>query len=87
VKTPTSFSVDKDRTALHTSPPRKPAKLFIALLAPPTKMESIAVLSQNNTELSSMDKADASSRLFGLIQWEEIVRSGVFLNHHDVSIC
>ena len=33
-----------------------------------------------------MDKADASSRLFGLIQWEEIVRSGVFLNHHDVSI-
>lgn len=85
---PTSFSVDKYRTAFHTSPSRKPAKLLILPEVLPNKMESIAVLSQNNTELSSMDKADASCRLFGQIQWEEIVRSGVFLNHHDVSfIC
>ena len=49
-------------------------------------MESMAVLSQNHTDLSSMDKPEVSKSLFGLIQWEEILRSGVFLAHRDVSI-
>ena len=49
-------------------------------------MESMAVLSQNHTDLSSMDKPEVSKSLFGLIQWEEILRSGVFLAHRDVSL-
>ena len=46
----------------------------------------MAVLSQNHTDLSSMDKPEVSKSLFGLIQWEEILRSGVFLDHRDVSL-
>ena len=49
-------------------------------------MESMAVLSQNQTDLSSMEKPEVSKSLFGLIAWEEILRSGVFLEHRDVSI-
>lgn len=47
-------------------------------------MESVAVLSQNHTDYSSMEKSDVSKSLYGLIQWEEILRSGVFLAHRDV---
>ena len=48
-------------------------------------MESLAVLSQNHTDFSSMEKPVVSMNLFGRIQWEEVLRSGVFLAPRDVS--
>jgi hypothetical protein len=44
------------------------------------------MLSPNHTDLSSMDKSEVSKSLFGLIQWEDILRSGVILAHRDVSL-
>lgn len=35
------------------------------------------------TDLSSLDKAEASKTLFAQIQWEELLRSGVVLQHRD----
>lgn len=32
-----------------------------------------------------MEKSEASKTLYGQIQWEELLRSGVFLQHRDVS--
>ena len=49
-------------------------------------MKSSAVLSQGHMDLFSMEKSDISKNLFGQIQWEEILRSGVFLQHKDVSL-
>eukprot|EP00596_Hydrurales_sp_CCMP1899_P003973 CAMPEP_0119035284 /NCGR_PEP_ID=MMETSP1177-20130426/2213_1 /TAXON_ID=2985 /ORGANISM="Ochromonas sp, Strain CCMP1899" /LENGTH=451 /DNA_ID=CAMNT_0006993307 /DNA_START=122 /DNA_END=1477 /DNA_ORIENTATION=+ len=43
----------------------------------------MAMLSQKHTDLSSMDKSEVSKSLFGLIQWEDILRSGVILAHRD----
>ena len=40
---------------------------------------------QVNTDLATMDKSEASKLLFGQVQWEELLRSGVFLQHKDVS--
>jgi hypothetical protein len=49
-------------------------------------MDSMAILSPNHSDLSSMDKSEVSKSLFGLIQWEDILRSGVILAHRDVSL-
>jgi hypothetical protein len=46
--------------------------------------QSSAVLS-STTDLSSLDKNEASKTLFSQIQWEELLRSGVVLQHRDVS--
>jgi hypothetical protein len=46
---------------------------------------SQAVLTHSNEELSQMNKSDVSKNLFAQIAWEEILRSGVFLEHRDVS--
>ena len=34
-------------------------------------------------DLQSMDKSEVSKALYGLISWEEVLRSGVFLAHQD----
>lgn len=47
------------------------------------KVKSSAM--QVNTDLATMDKSEASKLLFGQVQWEELLRSGVFLQHKDVS--
>ena len=49
-------------------------------------MQSQSILSQGIQDLSTMDKSDVSKNLFGQIAWEEILRSGVFLEHKEVSI-
>jgi len=49
------------------------------------KMQSQSILSQGIQDLSTMDKSDVSKNLFGQIAWEEILRSGVFLEHKEVS--
>ncbi len=36
--------------------------------------------------LDALEKSEVSKTLYGQIQWEEISRSGVFLQHRDVSI-
>ena len=43
------------------------------------------VLLRSVQDLSTMDKGEVSKNLFGQIAWEEILRSGVFLEHKDVS--
>ena len=43
------------------------------------------MLSQSQADLASMAKNEVSKSLFGLVKWEEILRSGVFLGHRDVS--
>ena len=48
-------------------------------------MQSQALLSQELQDLSCMDKSEVSKNLFTQIQWEEILRSGIFLSHQDVS--
>ena len=58
-----------------------PVDLLLSIL----KMQSVAILSQNQADLSSMEKSEVSKSLFGLIQWEEVLRNGVFLGHRDVS--
>jgi hypothetical protein len=35
--------------------------------------------------LDSIEKSEVSKTLYSQIQWEEISRSGVFLQHRDVS--
>lgn len=35
--------------------------------------------------LDALEKSEVSKTLYGQIQWEEISRSGVFLQHRDVS--
>lgn len=50
------------------------------------KMQSQSILSQGIQDLSTMDKSDVSKNLFGQIAWEEILRSGVFLEHKEVRI-
>ena len=44
------------------------------------------VLLRSVQDLSTMDKGEVSKNLFGQIAWEEILRSGVFLEHKDVSL-
>ncbi len=46
--------------------------------------QSTAVLS-STADLGSLDKSEASKTLFTQIQWEELLRSGVVLQHRDVS--
>jgi V-type H+-transporting ATPase subunit H len=40
-------------------------------------------MSKELTDLTTMEKSEVSKSLFGLIQWEEVLRSGVFLGHTD----
>lgn len=47
-------------------------------------MQSQSILSQGIQDLSTMSKSDVSKNLFGQIAWEEILRSGVFLEHKEV---
>ena len=49
-------------------------------------MESQASLSQELQDLSLMEKSEVSKNLFTQIKWEEILRSGIFLSHQDVSL-
>jgi hypothetical protein len=50
-------------------------------------MQSTAVLHKGkHLDFSSMEKGEISKNLFGQVQWEEILRSGVFLQHRDVKI-
>lgn len=47
-------------------------------------MQSNAVLHKGkHLDFSSMEKGEISKNLFGQVQWEEILRSGVFLQHRD----
>ena len=39
--------------------------------------------SREMTDLMMMDKSEVSKSLFGLISWEEVIRSGAFLGHND----
>lgn len=48
-------------------------------------MNSTSVLSVGNSDLSSLSKEEASKNLFSQIHWEEVLRSGVALQHRDVS--
>jgi hypothetical protein len=42
------------------------------------------IVAHTRLDLSSMEKSEVSKNLYGLIHWEEIMRSGVFLQHKDV---
>ena len=48
-------------------------------------MAAVAVLAQNLTDMLYMEKHEVSKRLFALIPWEEVLKSGVFLEPKDVS--
>ena len=48
-------------------------------------MASVAVLAQNLTDMLYMEKHEVSKRLFAIIPWEEVLKSGVFLEPKDVS--
>jgi hypothetical protein len=47
---------------------------------------SQSVLAHGVQDLVSMDKGDVSKNLFGQIQWEELLRSHVILEHREVNI-
>ena len=49
-------------------------------------MASVAVLAQNLTDMLYMEKHEVSKRLFAIIPWEEVLKSGVFLEPKDVSL-
>ena len=49
-------------------------------------MAAVAVLSQNLTDMLYMEKHEVSKRLFAIIPWEEVLKSGVFLEPKDVSL-
>ena len=36
-----------------------------------------------SSDLMTMDKSEVSKSLFGLISWDEVIRSGAFLGHND----
>lgn len=49
-------------------------------------MQSTSVLNNvANVDLQSMDKSEVSKSLFGQINWDQILRSGVFLESRAVS--
>ena len=51
-------------------------------------MQSISVLSIGNgkiEDLANMDLSEASKNLYGQVQWEDVSRSGVFLEHRQVN--
>ena len=39
----------------------------------------------NNADISQVSKSELSKQLFHKINWQEILRAGVFLTHKDVS--
>ena len=39
----------------------------------------------NSTDINTMDKVEVSKSLFSQINWQEILRAGVFLAHAEVS--
>ena len=49
-------------------------------------MASVAVLAQNLTDMLYMEKHEVSKRLFAIIPWEEVLKSGVFLEPKDVRL-
>jgi hypothetical protein len=49
-------------------------------------MQSQAVLTSSSKDFSLMDKSEISKNLFAQIQWDDIIRSGAFLQPRDVSI-
>ena len=49
-------------------------------------MQSTSILTRANVDLSSLDKSEVSKSLYGQIHWDEIIKSGVFLQSKDVRI-
>lgn len=47
-------------------------------------MQSTSLLSRNAVDISSINKSEVSKGLFGQIQWDDIIRSGVSLQARDV---
>lgn len=37
-------------------------------------------------DLYSADKSEISRTLYGQVQWEELLRNGIILQHRDVSV-
>lgn len=48
------------------------------------KMSNKNKLAHAPMDLNSMEKPEVSKALYGQIQWEDLLRSGVFLAHQDV---
>ena len=42
-------------------------------------------MAESLTELAAMDKHEASKLLFSQINWQELVRAGMFLSQSEVS--